>query len=309
MNTNVQKHIPVMLSEVLQNLAPRDGGLYVDATFGFGGYSEAILNSADCKVIALDRDPTVEQRAKEFKDKYKNKFEFRAGKFGDFLSLIDEDIDGAVFDIGVSSMQIDDAKRGFSFGKEAPLDMRMSCEGLSARDIVNNYSEQELADLIYAYGEDRKSRVIARKIVEYRKSKEIETTTELAEIIYSAIYRPKFGELNPATRTFQALRIAVNDELEQLRQGLQGASVRLKKGAPLVVVDFHSLEDRIVKLFFKENCAKKVRISKYGETAPSLPDEQNYLFSQISKVIVPTESECDRNPRAHCAKMRYAIRG
>ena len=308
MSLNVQKHIPVMLSEVLQSLKPIDGGVYVDATFGFGGYSEAILNSANCKVIALDRDPTVQARADELKEKYKNRFEFRAGKFGDFAELVKEDIDGAVFDIGVSSMQIDDAERGFSYAKEAPLDMRMSCEGISAKYIVNTYSEEELADLIYAYGEDRKSRVIARKIVEYRQHKEIETTIELAEIIYSAIYRPKFGELNPATRTFQALRIAVNDELEQLRKGIKGAAERLKKGAPLVVVDFHSLEDRIVKLFFKENSAKKTRVSKYA--APQNQEERdNHLFSFASKVIVPTKSECEQNSRAHCAKLRYAIRG
>ena len=309
MSMMAQKHIPVMLNEVLQSLNPQNGGLYVDATFGFGGYTEAILNKADCKVIALDRDPTVKPRAEEFKEKFKSRFEFRAGKFGDFSSLISENIDGAVFDIGVSSMQIDEANRGFSFSKEAPLDMRMSCEGISAKDIVNTYSEQELADLIYAYGEDRKSRVIARKIVEYRQDKPIETTTELAEIIYSAIYHPKFGELNPATRTFQALRIAVNDELEQLKQGLKGASERLKSGAPLVVVDFHSLEDRIVKLFFKENCAKKVKVSKYAPVAEHGQTAENKLFSQISKVIVPTKSECEQNPRAHCAKLRYAIRG
>lgn len=304
----MQKHIPVMLSEVLQSLKPHDGGVYVDATFGFGGYSEGILNSAACKVIALDRDPTVLPRVEEFKAKYKNRFEFRAGKFGDFSDLISENIDGAVFDIGVSSMQIDDAKRGFSFSKEAPLDMRMSCEGISAKDIVNSYSEEDLADLIYAYGEDRKSRVIARKIAEYRKTKAIESTTELAEIIYSAIYRPKFGELNPATRTFQALRIAVNDELNELRKGLEGASKRLNKGAPLVVVDFHSLEDRIVKLFFKENSAKKVRISKYAASENSASDT-DHLFAEVSKVIVPTKTECEQNPRAHCAKLRYAIRG
>jgi 16S rRNA (cytosine1402-N4)-methyltransferase len=309
MNVNVQKHIPVMLEEVLQSLQPKDGRVYVDATFGFGGYSEAILNAANCKVIALDRDPTVLERAEEFKKKYKDRFEFKAGKFGYFASLVMEDIDGAVFDIGVSSMQIDNPQRGFSHSKEAPLDMRMSCEGISAKDIVNTYSETELADLIYAYGEDRKSRVIARKIVEYRQTKEIETTTELAEIIYSAIYRPKFGELNPATRTFQALRIAVNDELGQLQSGLEGAVKRLKTGAPLVVVDFHSLEDRIVKLFFKENCAKKIRVSKYAAEAEKMQPSENFLFSQISKVIVPTKSECEQNPRAHCAKLRYAIRG
>ncbi|MBR1398697.1 MAG: 16S rRNA (cytosine(1402)-N(4))-methyltransferase RsmH [Alphaproteobacteria bacterium] len=303
------KHIPVMLDEVLQYLQPHDGGLYVDSTFGNGGYSEAILKSADCKVIAIDRDPTVRQRAEELAAKYPWRFEFRAGCFGNFADIISEEIDGAVFDIGVSSMQIDNAERGFSFSKEAKLDMRMSCDGISAKDIVNTYSENDLADLIYNYGEERKSRVIARKIVEYRQQKEIETTTELADIIYD-ICSPKFGELNPATRTFQALRIAVNDELGELEKGLKAASLRLKSGGRLVVVDFHSLEDRIVKLFFKENSNKRERVSKYAEiSAETKPQAEKKLFCEISKVIIPTKEECNKNFRAHSAKLRYAVKG
>lgn len=298
-----------MLDEVLQYLHPHDGGLYVDSTFGNGGYSEAILKSADCKVIAIDRDPTVRQRAEELTAKYPRRFEFRAGCFGNFADIISEEVDGAVFDIGVSSMQIDNAERGFSFSKEAKLDMRMSCDGISAKDIVNTYSENDLADLIYNYGEERKSRVIARKIVEYRRQKEIETTTELADIIYG-ICRSKFGELNPATRTFQALRIAVNDELGELEKGLKAASSRLKSGGRLVVVDFHSLEDRIVKLFFKENSNKRERVSKYAEiSAETRPQAEKKLFCEISKVIIPTQEECNKNFRAHSAKLRYAVKG
>lgn len=156
-----QKHIPVMLKEVLENLAPRDGGLYVDATFGNGGYSEAILKAASCRVIAIDRDPNVKARAEELQALYGNRFEFRAGQFGDFADLIPEVVDGAVFDIGVSSMQLDQSERGFSFSKEAPLDMRMSCSGETAADLINTLSERELANLIYKYGEERKSRQIA----------------------------------------------------------------------------------------------------------------------------------------------------
>ncbi|MBP1532088.1 MAG: 16S rRNA (cytosine(1402)-N(4))-methyltransferase RsmH, partial [Alphaproteobacteria bacterium] len=184
---NTQKHIPVMLSEVLDFLNPQKGEVYVDATFGNGGYSKAILEAADCKVIALDRDPNVRIRANELKNMYGERFEFRAGKFGDFADLVPEKINGAVFDIGVSSMQLDEAERGFSFAKEAELDMRMSCEGLSAKDIVNTYGEKELADMIYNYGEERKSRQIAAKIIEYRRKKQIDTTKELAEIIYTVI--------------------------------------------------------------------------------------------------------------------------
>ena len=299
-----QKHIPVMLSEVLAALKPQKGEVYVDATFGNGGYSKAILEAANCKVIALDRDPTVKIRVNEMKNMYGERFEFRAGQFGDFVDLVPERINGAVFDIGVSSMQLDEAERGFSFSKEGALDMRMSQSGMSAKDIVNGYGEEELADLIYQYGEERKSRQIAKQIVEYRRDKEIETTTELAEIIYKVIHR-KFGEIDPATRTFQALRIAVNDELGELSRGLSGAAGRLQKGGRLVVVDFHSLEDRIVKMFFKENGGRKVRVSKY---APELVQDE-HLFAEVSKVIAPTAEECGQNPRARSAKLRYAIRG
>lgn len=299
-----QKHIPVMLQEVLTALKPQKGEVYVDATFGNGGYTKAILETADCKVIALDRDPTVKIRVNEFKNMYGDRFEFRAGQFGDFADLVPEKINGAVFDIGVSSMQLDEAERGFSFSKEGALDMRMSQDGISAKDIVNSYDEEALADLIYQYGEERKSRQIAKRIAEYRQNKKIETTTELAEIIYSVIHK-KFGEIDPATRTFQALRIAVNDELGELSRGLSGAANRLQKDGRLVVVDFHSLEDRIVKNFFKENGGKRIRVSKY---APELVQDE-HLFAEVSKVIMPTAEECGKNPRARSAKLRYAIRG
>ena len=299
-----QKHIPVMLQEVLAALNPQKGGVYVDATFGNGGYTRAILEAANCKVIALDRDPTVRIRANEIKNMYGERFEFRFGQFGDFADLVPEKINGAVFDIGVSSMQLDEAERGFSFSKEGALDMRMSQSGVSAKDIVNTYDEQALADLIYQYGEEKKSRQIAREIAEYRKHKEIETTTELAEIIYKVIHK-KFGEIDPATRTFQALRIAVNDELGELSRGLTGAANRLQKNGRLAVVDFHSLEDRIVKTFFKENGGRRVRVSKY---APELVQDE-HLFAEVSKVIVPTAEECKRNPRARSAKLRFAVRG
>ena len=298
-----RKHIPVMLKEVLASLQPKSGEIYVDATFGYGGYSQAILEAAACKVIALDRDPNVRIRANEFKNMYGERFEFRIGQFGNFADLVPERIGGAVFDIGVSSMQLDNAERGFSFAKEAELDMRMSCEGESAKDIVNFYSEKEIADILYQYGEERKSRQIAAKIVEQRRRKKIETTTELAEIVYSVIHK-KPGEIDPATRTFQALRIAVNDELGELERGLKGATARLVSGGRLVVVDFHSLEDRIVKNYMKENGGKKVRISKY---APELvPDDS--VFSEVSKVIASSAEECRENPRARSAKLRYAVR-
>ncbi len=303
MATMRQKHIPVMLGEVLKYLQPTSGETYVDATFGNGGYTQAILDAAACKVIALDRDPNVRVRANEFKNMYGSRFEFRAGKFGDMADLVPEKIAGAVFDIGVSSMQLDNAERGFSFAKEAELDMRMSCEGESAKDIVNFYGEKELADILYQYGEERKSRQIAARIVEYRRRKKIETTSELAEIVYTVIHK-RAGEIDPATRTFQALRIAVNDELGELERGLSAATNRLISGGRLVVVDFHSLEDRIVKNYMKTNGGKKVRISKY---APELAQDDS-LFKEVSKAITPTAAECFNNPRARSAKLRFAIR-
>ena len=302
---NYQIHYPVMLNEVLENLDVSDNKIYVDATFGNGGYSEAILNKANCKVIALDRDDTVLPRVEELKKQYGNRFEFKSGCFGNFADLIDENIDGAVFDIGVSSMQLDQSERGFSFAKDAPLDMRMSQTGVSAKDLVNSLSEEKLADILYNYGEEKKSRQIAKKIVEARRVKPIETTLELANIIYQINKRSFNQNIDPATRSFQALRIAVNDELNELSKGLLGATSKLNKGGRLVVVDFHSLEDRIVKTFMKTNSDKKQHVSRYRKDENSNSDA---LFSFASKAIVPTAQELELNSRSRSAKLRYAIR-
>ena len=301
---NKPKHIPVMLEEVLASLAPEAGKTYVDATFGNGGYTEAILKAADCKVIAIDRDPNVKPRADELKSLYGDRFEFKAGCFGDIAELIDFPVDGIVFDIGVSSMQIDQAERGFSYGKNAALDMRMSCNGTSAADIVNSYSEKELADLIYRFGEERKSRQIAAKIVAARKIEPIATTKQLAEIIYQVLYK-KAGQPDPATRTFQALRIAVNDELGELERGLDNGLKILKAGGRMVVVTFHSLEDRIVKNFFKQKAGKEANVSRY---LPQSNIDETKELSFCSKAVLPTELEIENNSRAHSAKLRYAIK-
>ena len=306
MAIDYKKHFPVMLTEVLDALNPEDDKLYVDATFGNGGYSEAILQKANCKVIALDRDNTVIPRANEIKKQYGARFEFRLGEFGDFDNLVSEDIDGAVFDIGVSSMQLDEAKRGFSFTKEAPLDMRMSNTGTSAADLVNNLSETELADILFNYGEEKKSRQIAKKIVEARAKKPIETTTELANIIYQVIKRSFNQAIDPATRSFQALRIAVNGELLELQNGLMKSALRLKSGGRLVVVDFHSLEDRIVKTFFKNNTDKAVHVSKYCQS--DITSTGNAMFGFASKAIVPSDQELEANARSRSAKLRFGIK-
>jgi 16S rRNA (cytosine1402-N4)-methyltransferase len=203
-------------------------------------------------------------------------------------------------------MQLDDGYRGFSFSKEAPLDMRMSMKGISAKDIVNTYSETELANILFTYGEETKSRQIAKRVIEYRTNKEIETTTELAEIIYTVLPK-RFGKIDPATKSFQALRIAVNDELEQLKEGLIGGANLLLSGGSIVVVDFHSLEDRIVKLFFRENSAPKEHVSRYKESSPALHSNDK-LFCFASKALLASEEEIKINPRARSAKLRYAIK-
>lgn len=299
------KHIPVMLQEVLEYLNPQDGEVYVDATFGNGGYSEAILKSANCKVIAIDRDPTVLPRVQELKDAFGERFDFRQGTFGSIKELINKGVNGVVFDIGVSSMQLDQAERGFSFAKDAPLDMRMSCKGETAADIVNNTSEKDLADIIYKYGEERKSRQIAAKIVEYRKKQVISTTKELAEIIYSVIHKTP-NTIDPATRTFQALRIAVNNELGELERGLKGALDLCQSKGRIVVVSFHSLEDRIVKTFFRENTGKNVHISRYRKDVN--PQDDGFSLAECSKAIVPSQKELETNIRSRSAKLRYAIK-
>ena len=300
-----EKHFPVMLPEVLAALKPADNELYVDATFGNGGYSEALLNAANCKVIALDRDPNVKARADEFKAKYGSRFEFRAGQFGNFAQLISENINGAVFDIGVSSMQLDNSERGFSFAKDAPLDMRMSCNGTSAADLVNTLSEQQLADILYKYGEERKSRQIAAKIVAARKISPIVSTKQLAELISTVVHKSPNG-IDPATRSFQALRIAVNNELDELENGLLGAASRLVSHGRLVVVSFHSLEDRIVKTFFKNNSGPVRHISKYAKTKPDVDD--NALFAETSKAIAASLQEIEVNKRSRSAKLRWAVK-
>lgn len=299
-----QKHIPVMLDKVLENLCVQSGKVYVDATFGNGGYSCGILEKADCKLFAIDRDPIVLPRADELEQKYQNRFSFKSGQFSNLENLIGQKVDGIVFDIGVSSMQLDDAIRGFSFSKEAKLDMRMSQAGLSAYDIINTYEEKDIADILYLFGEEKKSRQIAKKIVEYRGQKPIETTTELAQIIYTVIHK-KTGEIDPATRSFQALRIAVNDELTELEKGLKAATNLLKPEGRIVVVDFHSLEDRIVKNFFKDNSNPKVHLSRYSEKKEEQSDK---AFSYVSKAILPDDAEIKSNPRSRSAKLRFAVK-
>ena len=298
-------HIPVMLDEVLAAADVRDGDTVVDATFGNGGYSEAFLHAADCHVIGLDRDPTVQARAGELAATYDSRFSLVETPFSEINRHDLPPADVVVFDIGVSSMQIDQAERGFSFQKDGPLDMRMSRSGPSARDAVMELSEGELATLFQIYGEERHARRAARRIVEAREEGDISTTAQLAEIIEKAIGRS--GKIHPATRVFQALRIFVNDELGELYRGLCAAESLLKPGGRLVVVTFHSLEDRIAKQFLRDRAGEVEGGSRYAPAQQQSGPAPSFTLPRRS-VVKPSKAEEVVNPRARSAKLRLAVR-
>lgn len=298
-------HIPVLLNEVIQSLAIHADGVYVDGTFGAGGYTEAILNAApNVRVIAIDQDETAIAAGQVLVQKYAPRLTLIHGRFGDMAELVSMPVDGVVLDIGVSSMQIDRPERGFSFQKDGPLDMRMGQTGQTAADVVNTFKESELADIFYEYGEEKASRRIARKIVERRQKKKFETTLDLADVIRSCLPR-KPGDIDPATRTFQALRIYVNDELGELKRGLIGALSLLKKDGILAVVSFHSLEDRIVKNFMAQESGHVPNSSKY---MPVMQQPTPTLTVLTKKPITPTDVELSVNPRARSARLRAARR-
>jgi 16S rRNA (cytosine1402-N4)-methyltransferase len=323
-------HIPVLLKEMLLQLSPQNGGVYVDATFGAGGYSKAILESADCKVYAIDRDETVVKFYDSLNIEYPGKIKLFIEKFSNIKNILDSfehlvepsvisqpssvipagvqkknvwsstgttpgrsinAADGVIFDVGVSSMQLDEGNRGFSFLHDGPLDMRMDGSSqINASTFVNALREEEIANTIYNYGGERYSRKIARAIVNTRKKKPIKTTFELADIVRSVVFRGK-SKIDPATRTFQAIRIWVNDELGELEKGIKAASEILNKNGKLIVVTFHSLEDRIVKTFFKNLCEQRSNDCK--------------VFSLLNKkVIKASAEEINANPRARSAKLR-----
>lgn len=296
-------HIPVLLTPLLAAMAPVSG-VWLDGTFGAGGYTRGLLAAGADKVIGVDRDPLAFEMAADWAAEYGSRLVMQQGVF----SKMDEyasDLDGVVLDLGVSSMQLDQAERGFSFMKEGPLDMRMSQAGPSAADLVNDLPEAALADLLYLYGEERASRRIAKAIVQARREARIEGTLHLVEIIEKCLPRPKPGQSHPATRSFQALRIAVNDEYGELLNGLMAAERALAPGGKLAVVTFHSIEDRMVKRFLQARGGKSPRANRYApevETAPA-------PFTLLSrKAIGPDDTELAQNPRARSARLRVAQR-
>ena len=296
-------HIPVLLPAILRAIAPVKG-VWLDGTFGAGGYTRALLDAGASKVIAVDRDPLAFEMAKEWAAGYGDRLIQQHGVF----SKMDDyavDLDGVVLDLGVSSMQLDQADRGFSFMKDGPLDMRMSQTGPTAADIVNNASEEELADILFHYGEERASRRIARAIVRARTDAEITTTLQLAEIVESCLPRPKPGQSHPATRSFQALRIAVNNEYGELFEGLMAAERALGAGGQLAVVTFHSVEDRMVKRFLTARSGGGGNANRYApETTRAAPA----FDITRRKAIGPDADELATNPRSRSAKLRVARR-
>jgi 16S rRNA (cytosine1402-N4)-methyltransferase len=302
-------HVPVLVDAVLRALAPRDDAVYVDATFGGGGYSEALLGAARCRVFGIDRDPDAVARGQALAARYGGRLTLVVGPFGDMERLLDPfaagPIAGIAFDLGVSSTQLDDPARGFSFRASGPLDMRMSREGATAAELIARLSERELGELIRAFGEERFATRVARAVAAAQRRQPLQTTGELSEIVRAAIPQREPG-LDPATRTFQALRIAVNDELGELDRGLVAAERLLMPGGRLAVVAFHSLEDARVKSFLRRRSETAPRGSRHLPPRPGGPAPSFILYSR--RPSRASAEEIARNPRARSARLRTAER-
>ncbi|GAB5445580.1 16S rRNA (cytosine(1402)-N(4))-methyltransferase RsmH [Gymnodinialimonas sp.] len=299
-----QPHIPVLLTAILREVAPISG-VWLDGTFGAGGYARGLLEGGADTVIGVDRDPLAFEMAADWAVSFGDKLRLEEGTFSDLDTLAGEPLDGVTLDLGVSSMQLDIAERGFSFMRDGPLDMRMGQSGLSAEDLVNDAPEKLLADILFLYGEERASRRIAKAIVAERLKYRISSTLQLAGIIEKCLPRKKPGQSHPATRSFQAIRIAVNDEFGQLAHGLMAAERALKPGGKLAVVTFHSSEDRIVKKFMAERASTGGGGSRYEpEAEAKVPG----FTLTPRKAIAPDADEVARNTRARSAKLRIATR-
>ncbi|MGM0583058.1 MAG: 16S rRNA (cytosine(1402)-N(4))-methyltransferase RsmH [Pseudomonadota bacterium] len=304
-------HVPVLLDEVLSVLSPGPG-VWLDGTLGDGGYTRALLEAGAERVIAIDRDPDALARARAWAGGWEGRLTLARGRFGELDEIAEAHgapagtLSGAALDIGVSSMQLDEAERGFSFQRDGPLDMRMEGQGPSAADLVNGLDERALSDILFQYGEERAARRIAKAIVAARAEAPIETTGRLAEVIEAALPSARPGQPRPATRSFQALRIAVNDELGELVRALGAAERALAPGAALAVVTFHSLEDRLVKRFFARRSGRGEGGSRHAPAAPA-PEAPRWELI-LRRPATPSRAELDANPRARSARLRAARR-
>ncbi|WP_367718566.1 16S rRNA (cytosine(1402)-N(4))-methyltransferase RsmH [Nitratireductor sp. GISD-1A_MAKvit] len=296
------RHIPVLLREVLNALQPLDGAHFIDGTFGAGGYTRALLESG-ANVTAIDRDPTAISAGQELVETWKGSLNLVENRFSRLDEVVDDQVDGVVLDIGVSSMQIDQAVRGFSFQKDGPLDMRMERTGLSAADVINTMKAGDLARIFGILGEERQAGRIARGLERLRSEKPFETTLDLAHAVEKIVGRRPQEKIHPATRVFQGLRIYVNDELGELARALFAAERVLKPGGRLVVVTFHSLEDRIVKRFMVERAGGQGGSRHLPEVHGAAP-----TFRKPAKPVAPSSEETERNPRARSARLRLAVR-
>ena len=300
-------HFPVMLEEVVKICSPHKGGIFLDCTFGGGGYSRKLLTFANTKIIALDRDEQIINISKEIKKRYSKRFSFFQKKFSTLDTVVkDQSVDAAIFDLGLSSIQLKDLSRGFSFNSKEKLDMSMGLTSISAEHVINNFSEKSLKSIIKILGEEKDASIIARQIIKERKTKRIINVYQLVEIIRKSkknIYKSK---INPSTKTFQALRIFVNKEITELILGIINATKALKPGGKIIIVSFHSIEDKIVKYFFSNFSINKSNPSRY------LPDQNKdayYLFDKYkNKIFVPSKKEISKNSPSRSAKLRYAIR-
>jgi len=301
------KHYPVMLNQVLSIISPQRGGTYIDCTFGAGGYSREILKFADTKVIALDRDKLSESYANPLLKKFPKRFNFFKDKFSNLNKLVEKKLNpkAIIFDLGLSSLQLADNKRGFSFESENFLNMEMGINDYSTYDVINSLDKEHLGSIIKILGDEKEGKRIANEIDKYRRRKPIRNSKELALIVKKAKRKNISYKKNPATKTFQALRIFVNKELTELISGLIGATKLLSNGGMLIVVSFHSIEDRIVKNFFSLHSDIKSNPSRY---LPVKENKSNLFKTVCKKVLLPTSNEINENPRSRSAKLRYAVR-
>ena len=299
-------HFPVMLSEVINISSPQKGGLFIDCTFGGGGYSKALLNFPKTKVIGLDRDKSVSIIAKGLEKKFKNRFKFYQTKFSQINSILKDYADVIIFDLGLSSIQLKDLKRGFSFKSKENLDMMMGLSSTSAKEVINNLSEKQLKTIIRVLGEEKEASKIAKNIVIARTEKKITKVDELVKIIEKSKRKNFSKKINPSTKTFQALRIFVNKEITELITGIISATKLLKPGGKILIVSFHSIEDKIVKYFFSNFSENRSTPSRY------LPDDKNIdllLFEKyFNKAIKPSIKEINKNFPSRSAKLRFAVR-